>query len=232
MPIFKFLSLCYDDKKVVKNLRDIPMFTTENGVAFLTLQEIPYSGCAYVRILDSAAPDMLVKECADFCRMAGAESIYLAGANVPDKYPLFTEIWHMQCPANKIQKTNAILVSVDDSNAALWRQIYNARMSNVPTAAHMSEARMEELIQSGRPYFVYRGGTAIGIGAVSGNNINCIASVITGAGQDVLRALAAAVAENTIHLEVASKNEKAVSFYKKHGFEKTAVKEIWFKYIG
>ena len=51
-------------------MRNIPVFTTENGVGSLVLQEIPYTGNAYVRIHDSVMPEAFLRECVDFCTMA------------------------------------------------------------------------------------------------------------------------------------------------------------------
>ena len=53
-------------------MKDIPVFTTENGAASLILGEIPYRGQAYIRIQDSLEPESLLKECVSFCRMCGA----------------------------------------------------------------------------------------------------------------------------------------------------------------
>lgn len=212
-------------------MRDIPMFTTEYGVASLILKEIPYCKDAYVLILDSSAVEQFVEECADFCRMAGARNIYLAGADVPVKYPLFTEIWQMQCPVNQLQKSDAELMPVNESNAGRWREIYNARMANIPAAAFMSGIRVEQLLKSGSCYFAYRNKKILGIVAISGQNIVCIASVLPGAGKDILCALTNIVSGEMLHLEVASENKRAVSFYEKLGFKKTAVKEIWYQYV-
>ena len=49
-------------------MRDLPMFTTENGVGSLVLKEIPYNGTAYITIHSSSFPTDFLKECADFCR--------------------------------------------------------------------------------------------------------------------------------------------------------------------
>ena len=57
-------------------MRDIPMFTTENGVAGLVLSQIPYRQTAYVTIHASSEPAALVGECLQFCRAAGAERIF------------------------------------------------------------------------------------------------------------------------------------------------------------
>ena len=47
-------------------MKNFPFFTTEYGVAALTLREIPYQGKAYIKILDTQEPEQLLKECVDF----------------------------------------------------------------------------------------------------------------------------------------------------------------------
>ena len=47
-------------------MKDIPVFTTENGVASLTLREIPYSRKAYFRIQSASDAAMLIKECVEY----------------------------------------------------------------------------------------------------------------------------------------------------------------------
>ena len=44
-------------------MRDLPVFTTENGVGSLVFKEIPYSGTAYVTIHDSSFPTEFLMEC-------------------------------------------------------------------------------------------------------------------------------------------------------------------------
>ena len=61
-------------------MKDIPVFTTQNGVASLILQEIPTQGCAYIRLQATLSPEQLLAECISFCRMVGATRIYVAGA--------------------------------------------------------------------------------------------------------------------------------------------------------
>ena len=50
-------------------MKDLPLFTTEHGVASLVLKEIPYQKTAYIILRDSLEPEALLKECADFCRV-------------------------------------------------------------------------------------------------------------------------------------------------------------------
>ena len=73
-------------------MRDIPMFTTENGIATLVLREIPTKQTAYIHLQSSQEPERLLSECVDFCRAAGAEKIYATGHACLEKYPLFTTI--------------------------------------------------------------------------------------------------------------------------------------------
>ena len=53
-------------------MKDMPVFTTENGAASLILREIPYQQTAYVVLRDTLDPLALAGECADFCRVCGA----------------------------------------------------------------------------------------------------------------------------------------------------------------
>ncbi len=212
-------------------MRDIPMFATENGIGSLILKDIPYSGNGYVNIFDASNMEAFLEECHDFCKMAGAKNLYISGKDVPDKHPLHTEIWIMECPSCKFESTDAILVPVDDSNAEKWREIYNNRMADVPTAAFMSRARVEKMLNEGNAYLIYRDKTLLGIGAVSENRVDCIASAFDGAGRDVLLALCSILSGESVELEVASVNVRAISFYRKLGFQKIGIKENWYKYV-
>ena len=59
-------------------MKDIPVFTTQNGVASLILQEIPAQGCAYIRLQATLSPEQLLTECIAFCNM---------GNGVPERFP-------------------------------------------------------------------------------------------------------------------------------------------------
>jgi hypothetical protein len=60
-------------------MKNLPFFTTEHGVAALTLKEIPYQGKAYIKILETQDPEKLLEECVDFCCVIGAEEIFASG---------------------------------------------------------------------------------------------------------------------------------------------------------
>ena len=61
-------------------MRDFPFFSTEYGVASITLREIPYTRQGYIWVQTVQKGSLLrhLKECAQFCRAAGAERVFAA----------------------------------------------------------------------------------------------------------------------------------------------------------
>ena len=51
-------------------MRNIPFFTTENGVATLVLKEIPYKGEGYILVHGANKMEALLAECAGLLRPA------------------------------------------------------------------------------------------------------------------------------------------------------------------
>ena len=85
------------------------------------------------------------------------------------------------------------------------------------------------MLEQGDGYFVHKDGKLLGIGRVRGEEIRFVASLQPGAGEDVVRALAHAVTGESIVLEVASNNQKALNLYTRLGFLKTAELSRWYK---
>lgn len=212
-------------------MRDIPVFTTQAGVASLTLKEIPYKGEAYVRIQDTLEPEKLLKECVQFCRAAGAERIYATGHKMLVNYPLHTAIWQMTCAKENLPQTDAALFPVQEKTLEKWRSIYNERMYDVPNSAAMTFLDGQEMLKKGDGYFVHRGDALLGIGKASGDTVDAVISVIPGSGQDVLLALCNALSGDRVTVEVASANTRAVKLYERLGFLLTAEISKWYKII-
>lgn len=210
-------------------MKDLPVFTTQYGVASLILKEIPYQKTAYIILQDSLEPLALAGECAAFCRACGAERIYATGSNLLTEYPVFTAVWEMSCIRDGIPDTDAALFPVQKQTLALWQDIYNQKVTHVPTGAWMTHADAEQMINTGDGYFVHRGEVLLGIGRVSADRIDWAASVVPGAGADVVKALAHAVTEDRILLTVASANQKAVQLYEKLGFLRVAEISKWYQ---
>ena len=210
-------------------MKDIPVFTTENGVASLTLREIPYRGIAYIKIQSSLEPDALIAECVQFCTMCGAETIVATGHSALEKYPLRNAVIQRRRPLAGLPDTDAALFPVQEQTLKQWLEIYNTGMKNVANAAWMTEKDGQEMLQKGDGYFVHRGDTLLGIGKASGDKISAIVAVQKGAGADVVLALCHALTADTAMLEVASNNERAVRLYDRLGFVPTAELSRWYR---
>lgn len=212
-------------------MKDLPVFTTEYGVASLILREIPYQQTAYIRLQASQEPQKLLKECVKFCRMVGAEKILVKEAEGLQDYPLFTAIWKMRCMRSSLEDTDAALFPVQAHTADEFQRLYNQKVSHVPNAAWMDNADKQEMLKTGEGYFVHRGEQLLGIGRVAGGEIRFLASLQPGCGADVVKALANAVTEETVTVEVASANEKAVTLYERLGFMKIAELSRWYRVL-
>ena len=209
-------------------MKDLPMFTTEYGIASLILREVPYQQTAYIRLQSSDEPQKLLDECVKFCRMVGAEKILVKETEDID-YPFYTAIWRMSCPKDSLADTDAALWPVQEETVDAFKKIYNEKVSHVPNAAWMDADDEKQMLKDGEGYFVHRGKTLLGIGRVQGGEIRFLASVQPGAGVDVVKALAHAATEDTITIEVASANDKAVKLYENLGFIKIAELSRWLR---
>ena len=213
-------------------MKDIPMFTTEYGVASLVLKEIPYTATAYVKLLSSLEPEKLLHECIQFCRMCGAETIDAAGDPILESYPLVTAMYAMQCPKDALAPTDDSLFPVTEQTLSRWLEIYNDRMASVPNAAYMDSRDGRELLKTGDGYFVHREGKLLGIGKAAGDTIDAVIATERGMGETVVRALASALSADMVHLTVASANNRAVALYDRLGFTKTAEISRWYRVLG
>lgn len=209
-------------------MKDIPLFTTENGAASLTLREIPYRGIAYIKIQSSLTPEALIQECAEFCTACGAEMIVATGHPHLEKYPLRNAVIQRRRPLEGLPDTDAALFPVQEKTLKQWLEIYNTGMKNVANAAWMTEKDGLEMLEKGDGYFVHRGETLLGIGKASNGKIGAIVAVQKGAGADVVLALCHALTEDFAMLEVASNNERAVRLYDRLGFLPTAELSRWY----
>lgn len=212
-------------------MKDFPFFTTEYGVAGLTLKEIPYTQAAYIKILDSQEPEKLLEECIAFCKMAGAAYIYGSGHSFLEKFPFHTRILRMTQARENLLDTDAALFPVTDKTIDFWRKIYNERMSNVPNFSYMSLSDGNELLGQGSGYFIHRQEKLLGIGIASGDKIDAVIAVKAGAGEDVVLALNHALCGDRINLEVASTNERAVNLYRRMGFITAGEVSAWYKLL-
>lgn len=212
-------------------MKDIPMFTSEYGVASLFLREIPYRSRAHIKIQSSLEPEKLLEECVSFCRMCGAEWIDAAGHAYLEKYPLITALVSMQCSREQLGEGNACLFPMTEQTMPRWLDICNKRMANVPNAAYLDAKDGRELLEKGSAYFVHRDGELLGIGVASGDFIDTVVAVQKGAGETVVRALNGVLTGDTVRLMVADANTRAVRLYERLGFVKVKELSRWYRVL-
>lgn len=210
-------------------MKNIPVFTTENGAASLILQEIPYTQTAYIKIQHTLEPEKLIAECVDFCKMASAEQIFAANHPCLEVYPFHTALWRMTRSRMGLPDTDAALFPVTEQTVEIWQTLYNRKMAQVPNFSYMTQRDAAEMLQRADGYFVHRGQTLLGIGIASGERIDAVIAAQKGAGEQVILALNHALSGEMISLDVASTNERAVRLYERLGF--TAVQELcrWYQ---
>lgn len=210
-------------------MKDIPVFTTENGAASLILKEIPVRQTAYIKLLSSEAPELLLRECLDFCRACGAESVFASGDGISERYPVSATLMEMRGYLGV--ETDAALFPVTKETVGEWRDICNSRMKDVPNAAYFTRQDEKMLLEEGDCYFVHRDCELLGIGKASGDTIELIASVKRGCGKIVLLALGSLLDGPEVRLVVARENTRAVALYE--GLGMVAVRQVsrWHKIL-
>lgn len=210
-------------------MKDIPMFTTENGVATLVLREIPLRGDAYIILQSSQEPQKLLEECVSFCLACGAEKIFAKGDGMEGAYPLHTVIREMRGTAEVDPTLLESLFPVTEQMVGRWREIYNKAMKNVDNAGMLTYLDEEKILKSAGAYFVHRNGELLGIGWMEDEKLLAVAAAQRGMGRRVLNTLFSLVEGASVTLEVASTNIPAIRLYEKMGF--IPVRELgrWFR---
>ena len=209
-------------------MKNIPLFTTENGVASLILKEIPHKKTAYIRIQCATDVSKLLQECMDFCIAVGAEHIYATAEQGMDEYPLHTSVLKMTISKEQLPATDAALFPVQERTAHQWQEIYNRRMRDVSHSSYLTDADLEVLIKAGEAYFVHRGDQLLGIGVISDDCVKAVISEIPGKGEEVLLSLCQGIFSETISLEVASDNVPAMRLYTRLGFSPVCETQRWY----
>lgn len=212
-------------------MKDFPIFHTKFGVASVVLSQIPYTGNGYITIQDSLEPLKLIHECSDFCRAAGAISVYATGHSCLEQFPQHTSIILMRCLREQLADTDAALFPVQKETLERFRSIYNEGMRNVPNASYLTLASADKVLKAGNGYFVHKGDRLLGIGIAGGERIDAIVSLIPGCGKEVLLALNHALSGPCAQLEVATENIPAVRLYEKLGFVRNCELSRWFKIL-
>lgn len=216
------------EKEVVK-VKDIPIFTTEYGVASLFFKEIPYKKQAFIRIrtVQEGFFREHLAECISFCRMAGAETVFAADHPQLESFPLYTSILQMRHTAWVDTSLLENLFPVTEQTVSRWRGIVNERLFKVDASATLTAFDEKEILSSGGAYFVHHDGDLLGVGWIREPELLLMAAVKRGAGERVMHSLMSLVEGSELSLEVASTNRRAISLYERLGFLATAEKTRW-----
>lgn len=210
-------------------MKDFPMFTSEFGVASLTLREIPYREEAFIIIQDTLQPEELLRECISFCRMCGAEKIYARGHEIAEGYPLHCIIYEMRGTARVEASKVENLWPVTQETIGQWRQLLNERMRNVDNSGTLVKKGEQEILDSGGAYFVHHEGELLGAGWLVGNELLLLCAAKPGAGERVMHTLLSLIPNEEVKLDVVSTNDRAIRLYEKLGFVKTAELRRWYR---
>ena len=212
-------------------MKDFPMFTTEFGIASLTLREIPYRGEAFILIQDSQQPEELLAECISFCRMCGAEKIYARGHRILENYPLHCVVYEMRGTARVEESKVENLWPVTEQTVSQWRELMNEKMRPVDNSATLVKKGEQEILDSGGAYFVHHNGELLGAGWLVENELRLLASCKSGAGERVCQTLFSLIPDQQVRLDVVSTNQRAIRLYEKLGFVITAEHRRWHKVL-
>ena len=209
-------------------MRDIPVFTTEYGVASLVLREIPYRQEAYICIQSSCQPEELLVECIGFCKACGAERIFARNHEVLEKYPLHASIIKMRGIAQVDESKVENLWPVTQETVSRWREFMNKRLKDVDNAGTLERQGEKEVLESGGAYFVHKNSELLGGGWLKDGELLLLAAV-PGAGERVMYTLMSLQPDQPMELDVASTNTRAIRLYEKLGFVKTQELRRWYK---
>ena len=212
-------------------MRDIPAFTTENGVAGIILKEIPYNQTAYVTIHDSLDPDALLQECLGFCRAVGAQRVFVAEYPGIQNIALHSRILRMSASKAQLEESDAYIFPVTEQTAERFRNLYNEKMAETDHAAFLSVQGMKELLEKGSAYFIHKNEQLLGIGIGSGDTLDAVASTVAGAGETVVRTMCHALSGESVFLEVSSTNTRAIRLYERLGFAVIGEGSRWYKIL-
>ena len=208
-------------------MNNIPVFTTEYGVASLILEEIPYKKVAYVTIQATQSPDELIKEALEFCHACGAETVLAKGHAALERFDYHCTI--MKMCSLKLPRAAAKRIPVNEERLQLWQDIYNEKMAGVDNAAYMTDQKAREMLQAADGYFVYRDKELLGIGRAAGEEISVVAACQKGAGEQVVLSLGEVLTGDRVCVNVASTNIPAIRLYTKLGFAKMEEISRWYR---
>ena len=215
-------------------MKNIPVFTAVHGAASLILQEIPYSGKAYILIRSVwTTVQALLEECRSFCRMAGAETIFaswdlqtLPGEHAYDLIAMTCIKAQLPAPRQPVE-----LTELTPENGQDYLRIYNSCFRDVPGAATYGQRDLKRLYHQDTAWLAHVDGAFAAVAEISQTGLESIAVLpeYRGLGFDLAAQVLQMVPALTVRLKVASTNTRAIHLYQKLGFTETETVSRWFR---
>ena len=172
-----------------------------------------------------------LKECAAFCRMAGADRVYATGTQLLQAYPEYMSVYEMRGMAWVDPEKMVNLFPVTEQTVGRWRSLMNERLRSVDNAATLTAFDEKKILQSGGAYYIHRSGELLGLGWMEDTKLLLVAAVKPGAGETVMHSLMSLVEGSDMTIEVASTNDRAIRLYEKLGFMKMREVVKWYKIV-
>ena len=116
-----------------------------------------------------------------------------------------------------------------EETVSKWRQFMNERLKDVDNAATLDGRDEKDILSRGGAYFVHRNGELLGGGWLVDGTLLLVASAVPGAGERVMHTLMSLQPDQSLELDVASTNLRAICLYEKLGFLKTEELRRWYK---
>jgi len=215
-------------------VQNIPIFTAANGLATLVLREIPYSGRAYVmlRSVWNDAVTALVQECASFCRMAGAETVYVSQDCKDLPFPHAYDMVELQCRREDLpgQTEPVELAPLTADRAEEWCSVYNRCFLPIAGAAAYDHRERNRLLKDNTAFLVIKDGVCAAIVETKPDGLAAIGVLPEYRGMGTAVALAALqkVQSPLLTVRTASTNQRALAMYEKLGFRKKQIVSRWW----
>ena len=213
-------------------MKDIPIFTGEHGVATLILREIPHQQRAYVMLRTVWRLQPFLSECRAFCRMAGAESVYVTGQEDLSGLPFVHAMERWTCRRADLPPLvePVDLTPLDDSNRETFRTLYNRLFAQIPNAATCTPQEVERIQREERAALAVVEGQIAGLAQWTDGRLEAIGvePEFRGLGYRLALTVLHRMTTETVELQVSSANQRALALYQRLGFTKTETLSRWY----
>lgn len=215
-------------------MQNIPVFTAANGLASLILREIPYSGRSYVmlRSVWNGGVKALVEECAAFCRMAEAETVYVSQDCEELPFPHAYDMVELSCRREDLPPLAepVRLIPLTADRAEQWRAVYNGCFLPIAGAAAYDRREMNRLLKDKTAFWVEQDGMCAAIVEQKTDGLAAIAVLPEFRGMGTAVALTALrqLHAPVLTVRTASTNGPALAMYGRLGFTQTKTVSRWW----